>query len=92
MSKVHLVTLSNIDTGAIERKFLVRAHTKVGAEKYVQRKVAGFIDAKVPTQDELIGAMQAGVRLEDATLPEDEQLPLTGVPDAPNPISQHDEE
>jgi hypothetical protein len=67
MSKIHLVTLSDPDTGAGRKKYLVRAHTRAGAEKYIQRKVAGFIEARVPTQDELIGAMQAGVAIEDAT-------------------------
>lgn len=65
--KIHLVTLHSIDSGKAERTFLVKAHTKAGAEKFVARKFVNFIEAKVPTQDELVAALQSGVQIENAT-------------------------
>lgn len=66
-TKIHAVTLYSVDSGKPERTYLVRAHTRAGAEKYITRKLAGFIEAKVPTQDELVAALQSGARIEDAT-------------------------
>jgi hypothetical protein len=65
--KIHLVTLHSVDSGKPERQYLVRAHTRQGAEKHVRGKIAPFIEAKVPTQDELVAALQSGVAIEDAT-------------------------
>ena len=67
MAKIHLVTLHSVDSGKPERTYLVRAHTKAGAERHIVRKVAGFIAAKVPTQDELVAELKAGKAIEDAT-------------------------
>ncbi len=69
-TKIHLVTLHSVDSGKPERTYLVRAHTRAGAERHVNRKLAGFIEAKVPTQDELVAALQSGIHIEDATTPE----------------------
>jgi len=65
--KIHLVTLHSIDSGKPERTFLVKSHTRAGAEKFVSRKITPFIEAKVPTQDELVAALQSGTVIEDAT-------------------------
>lgn len=65
--KIHLVTLHSVDSGKPERSYLVKAHTRVGAEKHVQRKLAGFIEAKVASQDDLVTALAAGIAVEDAT-------------------------
>lgn len=65
--KIHLVTIHSLDSGAPERSFLVKSHTRAGATKHVMRRVGRFIDAKVPTQDELVAALQSGVVIEDAT-------------------------
>lgn len=65
--KIHLVTQSSLDSGKAERTFLVKSHTRAGAEKFVARKFNNFIEAKVPTQDELVAALQAGTSVECAT-------------------------
>lgn len=62
--KIHHVT--DLESGAIH---LVRAHTHSGACNYVQQKLKRFLAAKVPTQDELVSALQAGIPIEDATAP-----------------------
>ena len=67
MAKIHSVVLHDVDTGKPQRTFLVRAHTRAGAERHVARKVAGFIEAKVPSQDELVDALKAGLPIEDST-------------------------
>lgn len=60
-TKIHHVTDS---AGAIH---LVRAHTKAGARKFVEQKLGQGLRVKVPTQDELLSASDAGVPIEDAT-------------------------
>lgn len=64
--KIHLVTLHSVDSGKPERQYLVKSHTKAGAEKHVRGKIAPFIEAKVPTQDELVAALKSGIEIEDA--------------------------
>jgi hypothetical protein len=61
--KIHHVT---DNSGAIH---LVRAHTIAGARKFVADKLGQNIAAKVPTQDELVAALQSGIAIEDATAP-----------------------
>lgn len=65
--KIHIVTLHDVDSGKPQRKFLVRAHTKAGAERHIERRVGRFIEAKVPTQDELVEALNSRLPIEDAT-------------------------
>lgn len=60
MSKIYLVT-----DGA-GTAHLVRAHTSRGAAKHVERKLGQQIHAKVPSQEELLGAA-AHTPIEDAT-------------------------
>lgn len=72
--KIHLVTCDN-------EKFLVKSHTKAGAEKFVARKFRPVATAVVPTQDELVAALKSGLEIEDATnspqasIPEPSQAP-----------------
>lgn len=73
--KIHLVTIHSLDSGAPERSFLVKSHTRAGATKHVMRRVGRFIDAKVPTQDELVTALQSGAVIEDATQPTTKKEP-----------------
>lgn len=73
--KIHLVTLHSVDSGKPERTFLVKAHTKAGAEKHVRNKVGAFIEAKVPTQDELVAELKAGTPIEDATASPQASIP-----------------
>jgi len=61
--KIHHVT---DNSGAIH---LVRAHTTAGARKFVAAKLGQNMTAKVPTQDELVSALQFGITIEDATAP-----------------------
>ena len=67
MAKIHLVTLHSVDSGAPERTFLVRAHTRAGAERHVAKKIGRFIEAKKASQDELVEGLRAGKPIEDAT-------------------------
>ena len=46
---------------------LVRARTKAGARRFVEHKLGSALVVKVPTQDELLAARDAGVQIEDAT-------------------------
>lgn len=83
MAKIHSVTLHDVDSGKPQRRFLVRAHTKAGAERFIERKVGRFIEAKVPTQDELVDALKSGMPIEDATqppAPDDAQNPAGTAP------------
>jgi hypothetical protein len=73
--KIHLVTLHALESGSPERTFLVRAHTKAGAERHIQRRVGRFITAKVPTQQELVDALKAQTPIEDATAPDSTPTP-----------------
>lgn len=63
--KIHLVT-ANANSSA-EQIFLVKAHTKAGAEKFVGAKFKPSVVAVVPSQQELVDTLQAGVTIEDAT-------------------------
>lgn len=63
--KIHIV-VANGDS-AVEQHFLVKAHTKAGAEKFVAGKFKPTVVASVPTQEQLVTALQAGVPIEDAT-------------------------
>lgn len=65
--KIHHVTDG---TGAVH---LVKSHTKAGARRFVAAKLGHKITAKVPTQDELVAALQAGVAIEDATADKEPQ-------------------
>lgn len=59
--KIHYVT-----TAGQDKPRLVRAHTKAGAEKFVRDSIKPAITATVPTQQELVDALHAGVKIEDA--------------------------
>lgn len=73
--KIHLVTQHCVDSGKPERFYLVKAHTKSGAERFVNAKLKGFIEAKVPTQDELVDALKQGIQIEDATADPQASIP-----------------
>lgn len=73
--KIHLVTMHSVDSGKPERSYLVKAHTKAGAEKHVRAKISPFIEAKVPTQDELVDALKQGIQIEDATADPQASIP-----------------
>lgn len=64
MSKIYLVTNTPTDTTTKPETFLVRANTKAGA---LNRIAEQTITAKLPTQDELLAAREAGVKIIDAT-------------------------
>lgn len=59
--KIHLVETA----GSADR--LVKAHTKAGAERFVRDSIKPTVTARVPTQDELVTALQSGTVIEDAT-------------------------
>lgn len=61
--KIHHVT---DNSGTIH---LVRAHTVAGARNFVVSKLGQNMKAKVPTQDELVSALQSSIPIEDATAP-----------------------
>jgi hypothetical protein len=81
--KIHLV-IANGQSSA-EQQFLVKAHTKAGAEKFVRAKFRPTVEARVPTQDELVAALQDGVLIEDAT-----NAPQASIP-APPPATTSQE-
>ena len=58
---IHLVT-----TAGQDKPRLVRSHTKAGAEKFVRDSIKPEIVATVPTQQELVDALQSGVAIESA--------------------------
>ena len=58
MSKTRIYTISNGDTDR-----LVRATSRAQAISHVARSV---FNSRVATQDDLVDAMQAGVKVEDA--------------------------
>lgn len=60
--KIHLV-----NTAGSDKPRLVKSHTKAGAEKFVRDSIKPQVTATVPTQDELVAALKAGVEIEDAT-------------------------
>lgn len=64
--KIHLVTIPNAGQNDPDT-FLVKAHTKAGAEKFVREKFKPAVVAVVPTQEQLVAALQKGVQIEDAT-------------------------
>lgn len=64
--KIHYVTAVSADTEA-DKVFLVKAHTRAGAEKFVRSKLQPVVTATVATQEELVSALRAGVEIEDAT-------------------------
>lgn len=59
--KIHLVT-----TAGQDKPRLVKSHTKAGAEKFVRDSIKPEITASVPSQQELVDALQAGVTIESA--------------------------
>ena len=59
--KIHLVKTA----GSADR--LVKAHTKAGAERYVRDSIKPAVSAVVPSQADLVAALQAGIAIEDAT-------------------------
>lgn len=63
--KIHLVVANGNSTA--EQHFLVKAHTKAGAEKFVGAKFKPTVVAFVPSQEELVDALHKGVPIEDAT-------------------------
>jgi hypothetical protein len=63
--KIYLVTVSaGLDDSHVEQPRLIRAKTKAGAIAFA---AARHIDARVPTQDELLAARDDGASIEDAT-------------------------
>jgi hypothetical protein len=60
--KIHHVTVAGT-----EQPRLVKAHTRAGAEKFVRDSIKPAVTAIVPTQEQLVAALQAGVVIEDAT-------------------------
>lgn len=60
--KIHLVK-----TEGQEKPRLVKAHTKAGAERYVRDSIKPAVSATVPSQADLVAALQAGIAIEDAT-------------------------
>jgi hypothetical protein len=68
--KIHLVEVDSGD-GAKPRRFLVRAFTTAGAERFVRAKLTPTVVAKVPEQDELVAALAAGIKIEDPDAPAD---------------------
>lgn len=65
--KIHLVTIAATAESEPDKTFLVKAHTKAGAEKFVRGKFKPSVEARIPTQDELVAALKAGIEIEDAT-------------------------
>jgi len=59
--KIHLVNIEGTD--AVR---LVKSHTKAGAERYVRDQIKPIVTARVPSQQELVDALQAGVVIENA--------------------------
>lgn len=59
--KIHLVNIEGTD--AVR---LVKSHTKVGAERYVRDQIKPIVTARVPSQQELVDALLAGVLIENA--------------------------
>lgn len=55
-------------------RHLVRSHTSAGAEKFIQKKLSHALTVSVPTQQELVDALAAGVQIEDSTVPEQMEL------------------
>ncbi|HEX6216713.1 MAG TPA: hypothetical protein VFZ38_17885 [Vicinamibacterales bacterium] len=60
LPKIHLV---NDHTGG---QHLVRAFTTAGARKHVAEKLGQKITARIPSQDELLAARDAGIGIESA--------------------------
>lgn len=83
MSKIRQVTDA---TGAVH---LVRSATERGARKFVQNKLGQQLHVKVATQEDLVAALQAGIRIEDAhndrqaSIPEPAQTAAQAAGDTP---------
>ena len=60
--KIHLVTTTQSD-----QQFLVKSHTKSSAANFVAAKFKPQVSASVPSQEDLVAAIKAGVAIEDAT-------------------------
>lgn len=67
--KIYLVTIDDGEPSRADNRYLVRAHTRTGAERFVEAKLKPDVTANVPTQDELVAALQSGIAIEDATAP-----------------------
>ena len=80
--KIHLVATE----GHPNR--LVKAHTRLGAEKFVRESIKPDIIAIVPTQEQLVAALQSGIVIEDATAAPASAAQHTGG----TPINQQDQE
>lgn len=78
--KIYLVKQYD-EAGQHVKSYLVRAHTRAGAEKFVRQKIKPDVEAEVATQDDLVSAMQTGVQIENAvdspqaSIPEPAQTP-----------------
>lgn len=68
--KIHLVTVAGAD-----KPRLVKAHTRAGAEKFVRDAIKPAVTARVPSQQELVDTLQAGVTIEDATASPQASIP-----------------
>lgn len=62
MAKIHLVKVAGQ-----EKPRLVKAHTRAGAEKYVRDSIKPAVTATVASQQELVDAIEAGIKIENAT-------------------------
>jgi hypothetical protein len=69
--KIHLVKIAGQ-----EKPRLVKAHTRMGAEKFVRDSIKPAVTASVPSQEQLVAALKDGVEIEDAT-----NSPQTSVPE-----------
>lgn len=65
--KIHKVIAETGGPTEADKLFLVKAHTKAGAERFVRAKLQPVVTAAVATQDDLVSALKSGVEIEDAT-------------------------
>jgi hypothetical protein len=72
--KIHYVT-AVAHNEEDDKVFLVKAHTRAGAERFVRNKLQPVVTASVATQDELVGALKRGVQIEDATADPQASIP-----------------
>ena len=57
--KIHIVKTEGQD-----KVRLVKSHTRAGAEKFVRDSIKPNVTATVPSQDELVAAIGAGIAVE----------------------------
>lgn len=79
--KIHLVNIEGSD-----RPRLVKAHTKAGAERFVRDQIKPAVTASVPTQQQLVDALQSGIEIEGAT-----NDPQASIPEPSQALSVADQ-